>query len=130
MTEDLIKKLKDVKQALVSKDMTGEEWEEREEILEKLEDVTIRLTNPASGSRKEIKVIATQGPTVAFVEQENNYNTFDVLCRDPGIMQERSSDTDGSGSIFIIRWDSMWSAEKHILKVYMAKIFRWISLMS
>ena len=33
MTEDLIKKLKDVKQALVSKDMTGEEWEEREEIL-------------------------------------------------------------------------------------------------
>ena len=37
MTEDLIKKLKDVKQALVSKDMTGEEWEEREEILEKLE---------------------------------------------------------------------------------------------
>ena len=26
MTEDLIKKLKDVKQALVSKDMTGEEW--------------------------------------------------------------------------------------------------------
>ena len=45
---------------------------------QKLEDVTIRLTNPASGSRKEIKVIATQGPTVAFVEQENNYNTFDA----------------------------------------------------
>ena len=41
--EDLIKKLKDVKQALVSKDMTGEEWEEREEILEKLEDVTTYL---------------------------------------------------------------------------------------
>ena len=40
MTEDLIKKLKDVKQALVSKDMTGEEWEE---ILEKLEDVTTYL---------------------------------------------------------------------------------------
>ena len=40
MTEDLIKKLKDVKQALVSKDMTGEEWEEREEILE---DVTTYL---------------------------------------------------------------------------------------
>ena len=39
MTEDLIKKLKDVKQALVSKDMTGEEWEERE----KLEDVTTYL---------------------------------------------------------------------------------------
>ena len=43
MTEDLIKKLKDVQQALVSKDMTGEEWEEREEILEKLEDVTTYL---------------------------------------------------------------------------------------
>ena len=43
MTEDLIKKLKYVKQALVSKDMTGEEWEEREEILEKLEDVTTYL---------------------------------------------------------------------------------------
>ena len=43
MTEDLIKKLKDVKQALVSKDMTVEEWEEREEILEKLEDVTTYL---------------------------------------------------------------------------------------
>ena len=44
----------------------------------KLEDVTIRLTNPASGSRKEIKVIATQGPTVALVEEEGNYNTFDA----------------------------------------------------
>ena len=43
MTEDLIKKLKDVKQALGGKDMTGEEWEEREEILEKLEDVTTYL---------------------------------------------------------------------------------------
>ena len=27
----------------ISKDMTGEEWEEREEILEKLEDVTTYL---------------------------------------------------------------------------------------
>ena len=43
MTADLIRKLKDVKQALVEKDMTGEEWEEREEILEKLEDVTTYL---------------------------------------------------------------------------------------
>ena len=106
MTEDLIKKLKDVKQALVSKDMTGEEWEEREEILEKLEIVDDRR-------------IWTDCSLI-----------LNVLCRDHGIMQERSSDTDRSGSIFIIRWDSMWSAEKHILKVYMAKIFRWISLMS
>ncbi|MFV0580727.1 MAG: hypothetical protein ACK5N4_01610 [Parabacteroides gordonii] len=43
----------------------------------KLEDVTIRLTNPASGSRKDIKVIATQGPTVTWVNEEGNYNTFD-----------------------------------------------------
>ena len=43
MTEDLIKKLKDVKQALVSKDMTGEEWEGREGSLEKLGDVTTYL---------------------------------------------------------------------------------------
>ena len=87
MTEDLIKKLKDVKQALVSKDMTGEEWEEREEILEKLEDVTTYLKD-ALGKGIESLI-------------------RNVLCRDPGIMQERSSDTDGSGSIFIIRWDSM-----------------------
>lgn len=44
----------------------------------KLEDVTIRLTNPASGSRKDIKVIATQGPTVTWVNEEGNYNTFDA----------------------------------------------------
>ena len=43
MTEELVKKVKDVEQALVRKDMTGEEWEEREEILEKLEDVTTYL---------------------------------------------------------------------------------------
>ena len=43
MTEDLIKKLNDVKQALVSKDMNGEEWEEREENLETLEAVTTYL---------------------------------------------------------------------------------------
>ena len=45
---------------------------------DKQEDVTIRLINPASGSRKEIKVIATQGPAVAFVAQDDNYNTFDA----------------------------------------------------
>lgn len=44
----------------------------------KLEDVTLRLTNPASGSRKEIKVIATPGPEVTFVEQVDNYNTFNA----------------------------------------------------
>lgn len=40
MTEELIKKVKDVKQALVNVEMTGEDWEERSRILEKLEEVT------------------------------------------------------------------------------------------
>ena len=43
MTEDLIKQIKVIKQALVNVDMSGEDWEEREEILEKLEDVTTYL---------------------------------------------------------------------------------------
>ena len=43
MTEDLIKQIKEIKQALVNVDMSGEDWEEREEILEKLEDVTTYL---------------------------------------------------------------------------------------
>ena len=63
MTEDLIKKLKDVKQALVSKDMTGEEWEEREEILEKLEDVTTYLKDAlGKGNRnKERELNSDEG---------------------------------------------------------------------
>lgn len=43
MTEDLIKKLKEVKQALVNMEMTGEDSEERSIALEKLEDVTTYL---------------------------------------------------------------------------------------
>ena len=43
MTEDLIKQIKGIKQALVNVDMSGQDWEEREEILEKLEDVTTYL---------------------------------------------------------------------------------------
>ena len=30
-----------------------------------------------------------------------------LLLDSERVVQERSSDTDGSGSIFIIRWDSM-----------------------
>lgn len=45
---------------------------------QKLEEVTIRLINPASGSRKDIKVIPTQGPAVTFVNQADNYNVFNV----------------------------------------------------
>lgn len=40
MGQELILKLKEVKQALVELDVKGEEWEERQEILRKLEDVT------------------------------------------------------------------------------------------
>lgn len=43
----------------------------------KLLPVTIRLTNPASGMRKEIKVIPAPGPTVTFPEVADNYTTFD-----------------------------------------------------
>ncbi len=43
MTSELIKQIKGIKQALVNVDLSGEEWEERDEILEKLEDVTTYL---------------------------------------------------------------------------------------
>ena len=43
MTEDLIKQIKKIKRALVNVDMSGDDWEEREEILDKLEDVTTYL---------------------------------------------------------------------------------------
>ena len=43
MTEELIRQIKGIKQALVNVEMTSEDWEEREEILEKLEDVTTYL---------------------------------------------------------------------------------------
>ena len=44
----------------------------------KLLPVIIRLTNPASGIRKDIKVFATKGPEVTMVEAEGNNSTFDV----------------------------------------------------
>lgn len=43
MTADLIKKVKEIKQALVNVEMHGEDWEERKDILDKLEDVTTYL---------------------------------------------------------------------------------------
>lgn len=43
MTADLIKKIKEIKQAMVKMDMSGEDREEREEALMKLEDVTSYL---------------------------------------------------------------------------------------
>ena len=44
----------------------------------KLLPVTIRLTNPASGMRKEIKVIPAPGPVVTFSQVADNYTTFDA----------------------------------------------------
>ncbi|EKU88040.1 hypothetical protein [Bacteroides oleiciplenus] len=44
----------------------------------KLLPVTIRLTNPASGMRKDIKVFATKGPEVTMVKEEGSTSTFDA----------------------------------------------------
>lgn len=44
----------------------------------KLLPVIIRLTNPASGMRKDIKVFATKGPEVTLVKEEGNTGTFDA----------------------------------------------------
>ena len=43
MNENLIKYLKEVKASLVKHDMTGEDWEARQEILDKLEEVVVYL---------------------------------------------------------------------------------------
>lgn len=43
MTEELIKEVKHIQRCLANKDMTGEEWEEKEAIIEKLEDVCTYL---------------------------------------------------------------------------------------
>lgn len=51
MGQELILKLKEVKQALVDLDLKGEEWEERQEILQKLEDVASYVKD-AMGSGK------------------------------------------------------------------------------
>lgn len=51
MGQELIVKLKEVKQVLVDLDLQGEEWEERQEILQKLEDVTSYVKD-AMGSGK------------------------------------------------------------------------------
>ncbi len=43
MTEELIRELKHVKKALVNKEMTGDAWEEKLEMINKLEEVTTYL---------------------------------------------------------------------------------------
>lgn len=43
MTKELIKEVKHIQQCLIDKEMTGEEWEEKMEIVRKLEDVSSYL---------------------------------------------------------------------------------------
>lgn len=43
MTGELIKEVKHIQQCLVNKDMEGEEWEEKMEMVHKLEDVVTYL---------------------------------------------------------------------------------------
>ena len=43
MTEELIKEVNHIQQCLVNKDMEGDEWEEKMEIIRKLEDVSSYL---------------------------------------------------------------------------------------
>ena len=45
MNEHLIQNLKHVKKCLVNKEMVGQDWEERQEILAKLEDVVTYLND-------------------------------------------------------------------------------------
>lgn len=43
MTKELIKEVKHIQQCLIDKEMAGEEWEEKMEIVRKLEDVSSYL---------------------------------------------------------------------------------------
>ena len=50
MNENLIHNLKHVKECLVNKEMVGEDWEERQEVLAKLEDVVTYLIDATEES--------------------------------------------------------------------------------
>ncbi|MGF0031456.1 hypothetical protein ACQRBN_00550 [Bariatricus sp. SGI.154] len=43
MTEELIREVKHIQKCLVNKNMEGEEWEEKMEVIRKLEDVATYL---------------------------------------------------------------------------------------
>lgn len=43
MTKELIKEVKHIQQCLIDKEMEGEEWEEKMEIVRKLEEVSSYL---------------------------------------------------------------------------------------
>lgn len=51
MGQELILKLKEVKQALVELEVSGDDWEERQEILQKLEDVTSYVKDAMGSGR-------------------------------------------------------------------------------
>lgn len=40
MTADLIREIKHIKKSMVNVEMSGDDWQEREEMLEKLEEVS------------------------------------------------------------------------------------------
>ena len=52
MTEELIKEVKHIQQCLVNKDMEGDEWEEKMEIIRKLEDVSSYLKDALGRGRE------------------------------------------------------------------------------
>lgn len=43
MTEEMIKEIKNIQQRLVNKEMDGEDWEEKMEMVRKLEEVNTYL---------------------------------------------------------------------------------------
>lgn len=45
MNKDLINQLKHLKTCLVNKEMTGEDWEEKQEMLRKIEELTEYLND-------------------------------------------------------------------------------------
>ena len=56
MTGELIKEVKHIQQCLVNKDMEGEEWEEKMEMVRKLEDVVTYLKGGNTASEGLLKV--------------------------------------------------------------------------
>lgn len=48
MTEQLIKEIKDIQHCLINKEMTGEEYEEKMQIVKKLEEVNTYLKDALS----------------------------------------------------------------------------------
>ena len=48
MNKELVQNLKQLKRCLVNKEMTGEDWEEKQEMIQKIEELTTYL-NDATG---------------------------------------------------------------------------------